>query len=249
MRRFDDKVVLITGAASGIGRATAQRLGQEGAQLFLCDVQPEALEESGKLTSETGAEVETRICDVSDPTAVDACVAACLERYGRIDVLCNVAGILQFGHTHEVSLEDWNRILGVNLTGTFLMCRAALPHLVQSKGNIVNIGSTAGLSGHPWTAAYSASKGGVHALTAGLAIEYGKQGVRANAICPGSIQTPITKAFHVPEGADPKLIYRIMPLDKHRPPEVVASSVAFIASDDAVHVNGETLRVDGATLS
>ena len=109
--------------------------------------------------------------------------------------------------------------------------------------------STAGLAGHPWTAAYSASKGGVHALTAGLAVEYGKQGVRANAVCPGSIKTPITKAFHVPEGADPKLIYRIMPLDEHRPPEVVASTVAFIASDEAVHINGETIRVDGATLS
>jgi NAD(P)-dependent dehydrogenase (short-subunit alcohol dehydrogenase family) len=249
MRRFDEKVVLITGAASGIGRATAIRLGQEGARLFLCDVQAEALEETAKLAGEAGTEVTGRICDVSDPDAVAATVAECVERYGRIDVLCNVAGILQFGHTHEFGLEDWNRILGVNLTGTFLMCRAALPHLLEAKGNIVNIGSTAGLSGHPWTAAYSASKGGVHALTAGLAIEYGKQGLRANAICPGSIETPITKAFHVPEGADAKLIYRIMPLDQHRPPEVVASAVAFIASDDAVHVNGETLRVDGATLS
>jgi meso-butanediol dehydrogenase/(S,S)-butanediol dehydrogenase/diacetyl reductase len=249
MRRFDDKVVLITGAASGIGRATAQRLGQEGAKLFLCDVQAEALEESGKLAGESGAEVQTRLCDVSDPSAVDASVAACLERFARIDVLCNVAGILKFGHSHEFPVEDWNRILSVNLTGTFLMCRAALPHLVQSKGNIVNIGSTAGLAGQPWSAAYSASKGGVHSLTASLAIEYGKQGVRANSVCPGSIQTPITKAFHVPEGADAKLIYRIMPLDQHRPPEVVASTVAFIASDEAIHINGETLRVDGATLS
>ncbi len=249
MRRFEDKVVLITGAASGIGRATAVRLGQEGARLFLCDVQQDALEETGKLAADGGAEVEVRLCDVSDPAAVDATVAACIERYGRIDVLCNVAGILQFGHSHEFPVEDWNRILAVNLTGTFLVCRAALPHLVESRGNIVNIGSTAGLKGHPWTAAYSASKGGVHSLTAGLAVEYGKQGVRANAICPGSINTPITKAFHVPEGADPKLIYRIMPLDEHRPPEVVASAVAFIASDEAVHINGETIRVDGATLS
>lgn len=249
MRRFEEKVVLITGAASGIGRATAVRLGQEGARLFLCDVQQEALEETGKLAADGGAAVEVCLCDVSDPAAVDATVAACIERFGRIDVLCNVAGILQFGHSHEFPVEDWNRILAVNLTGTFLMCRAALPHLVESRGNIVNIGSTAGLAGHPWTAAYSASKGGVHSLTAGLAIEYGRQGVRANAICPGSIDTPITKAFHVPEGADARLVYRIMPLDEHRPPEVVASTVAFIASDEAVHINGETLRVDGATLS
>ena len=168
---------------------------------------------------------------------------------GKLDVLCNNAGILKFGHTHEFTLEDWSRILAVNLTGTFLMCRAALPHLLASRGNIVNMGSTAGLAGHPWTCAYSASKGGVHALTYGLAIEYGKQGLRANVICPGSVRTPITKAFELPEGADRKLVYRIMSLDKPRGPETVASAVAFLASEDAVHINGIALRVDGATLS
>jgi NAD(P)-dependent dehydrogenase (short-subunit alcohol dehydrogenase family) len=172
-----------------------------------------------------------------------------IQRFGKLDVLCNIAGILKFGHTHEWKLEDWSRILAVNLTGTFLMCRAALPHLLASGGNIVNMGSTAGLAGHPWTCAYSASKGGVHALTYGLAIEYGKQGLRANVICPGSIQTPITKAFELPEGGDSKLVHRIMSLDKPRGPETVASAVAFLASEDAVHINGIALRVDGATLS
>jgi NAD(P)-dependent dehydrogenase (short-subunit alcohol dehydrogenase family) len=249
MRRFEDKVVLITGAASGIGRATAERLADEGARLMLADVQAEALESAAKSARERGAEVHARICDVSDPDAVQATVDETIARFERIDVLCNVAGILQFGHTHEFPLEDWNRILTVNLTGTFLMCRAALPHLLATRGNIVNIGSTAGLRGHPWTCAYSASKGGVHALTFGLAVEYGKQGLRANVLCPGSITTPITQAFELPEGADRKLMYRIMPLDDFRGPETVASTVAFIASDDAAHINGVALRVDGATLS
>ena len=232
MRRFEDKVVLITGAATGIGRASAERLAQEGASLLLADVQ-----------------VHSVICDVSSPEAVESTVAEAPRRFGKLDVLCNIAGILKFGHTHECKLEDWNRILAVNLTGTFLMCRAALPHLLASGGNIVNMGSTAGLAGHPWTCAYSASKGGVHALTYGLAIEYGKQGLRANVICPGSIRTPITKAFQLPEGADSKLVYRIMSLDKPRGPETVASAVAFLASEDAAHINGIALRVDGATLS
>ncbi len=249
MRRFEDKVALVTGAASGIGRATAERLADEGARVVCTDVQREALEETLKSVRDRGAESAAMACDVSDESAARAAVADTVGSFGRLDVLCNVAGILQFGHTHEFSLEDWNRILAVNLTGTFLMCREAIPHLLETRGSIVNTSSTSALAGHPWTAAYSASKGGVLALTSGLAIEYGKQGIRTNAVCPGSITTPIADAFHVPEGADRKLVYRIMPLDDFRGPETVASTIAFLASEDAAHINGVALRVDGATLS
>ncbi len=172
-----------------------------------------------------------------------------MEHFGRLDSLCNIAGILRFDHTHELALEDWNRILEVNLTGTFLMCQRALPHLLSARGNIVNMASTAGMRGHPWTAAYSASKGGVLALTYGLAVEYGKQGLRANAVCPGSVTTPIHEQFRLPEGAERKLLKRIMPLDEFRGPETVAGVVAFLASEDAAHINGERIRVDGATFT
>lgn len=249
MRRFEDRVALITGAATGIGRASALRLAEEGARLVCCDVQIEPLEETVKLARERGAEVEGLACDVSDPRAVESTVAATLERFGQLHVVANVAGILHFGHTHEYPLDRWERILAVNLTGTFLVCRATIPHLLATRGNIVNISSTAALAGHPWTCAYSASKGGVLSLTRGIAVEYGKQGLRANALCPGSVSTKISEAFKVPEGADPKLVRRIMPLDQFRGPEVVASTLAFIASDDAAHINGVALRVDGATLS
>jgi len=249
MRRFEDKIALITGAGSGIGRATALRLADEGASLILTDITPVPLEETAKFARERGADVEAIVCNVSDADDVASSVRQGVDRFGGLNVLCNVAGVLQFGHTHEFPLDDWNRIIGVNLTGTFLTCREAIPHLLANGGAIVNTSSTAGLAGHPWTAAYSASKGGVLALTYGLAVEYGKQGLRANAVCPGSISTPMVNEFRLPEGADQRLVKRIMPLDQFRGPDTVASAIAFLASDDAAHVNGESLRVDGATLS
>lgn len=249
MQRFEEKVVLITGAASGIGRACALRLAEEGARLALSDIQAEALEGVAKEARERGAEVDTRRLDVADEAQVRAAVAAAVDRFGRLDVACNVAGILRFDHTHELALADWSRLLAVNLTGTFLVCREALPHLLATRGNVVNVASTAGMRGHPWTAAYSASKGGMIALTATIAVEYSKQGVRANAICPGSIETPITQAFRIPEGADPKLVRRMMPLTGFAGPEKVASAVAFVASEEGSHITGETIRIDGGALS
>ena len=249
MNRFEDKVVLLTGAASGIGRASALRMASEGAKVACADVQREGLEETGKLAREAGGEALCLDCDVADPAAVEAAVSQCVSNFGKLDALCNIAGILHFDNTHDLSLEKWNRVLDVNLTGTFLMCQAALPHLLDGGGNIVNMASTAGMAGQPWTAAYSASKGGVLALTYTLAVEYGKQGLRANAVCPGSVKTPMHDVFELPEGADGTLLQRIMPLDTFRGPEVAGALVAFLASDDAAHVNGERVRVDGGTLA
>jgi NAD(P)-dependent dehydrogenase (short-subunit alcohol dehydrogenase family) len=186
--------------------------------------------------------------DVSDPAFAPAAVAAALE-HGRLDTLVSSAGILRFDHTHELPLDGWQKILDVNLTGTFLMCQAALPALLDGGGAIVNVASTAALAGHPWAAAYSASKGGVLALTRTLAVEYMKQGLRANAVCPGSIETPITGAFHLPEGADGKLLHRITSPVGMASPEVIAAAIAYLGSDDASHVNGADLRVDGGTHS
>jgi NAD(P)-dependent dehydrogenase (short-subunit alcohol dehydrogenase family) len=249
MRRFDDRVVLITGAASGIGRATAERLAKEGASLFCVDVQQDAVSQLVDELRGAGATAEAHVCDVSDDAQVDATVAACVQRFGKLDVLCNVAGILRFDHAHEIRTADWNRVMAVNVNGTFFMCRAALPHLLASKGNIVNVSSTAALSGQPWAAAYSASKGAVLALTRTLAIDYVKQGVRVNAVCPGDITTPIHNVFALPEGANPKLLRRVMaPMGRGRP-EDVAGVIAMLASDDGAFITGEDVRIDGGTLS
>lgn len=249
LRRFDGKVVLVTGAASGIGAATVTRIAGEGGSLLCSDVQADAVRESAKRAVELGAAAEAVVADVSDPAQVATSIAACLDHFGRIDVLCNIAGILRFDHTHSMPLEDWNRILQVNLTGTFLMCQAALPHLLETRGCIVNTSSTSALKGLPYGAAYGASKAGVLALTAAIATEYGRRGVRANAVCPGSITTPMTTQPEFPADAEMKLLMRQSPLDEFRGPETVASLIAFLASEDAVHINGEHVRVDGASLS
>jgi NAD(P)-dependent dehydrogenase (short-subunit alcohol dehydrogenase family) len=250
MRRFEDRSVLVTGAASGIGRATVERIAREGGRVFCADVQSEAVEAAAKHARELGAEAEARVCDVSDEAAVNATVAACVERFGGLHALCHVAGILRFAHTHEMPFDDWRRIQAVNADGTFLVCRAVLPHLVASGGNIVNVSSVAAKAGLAYGAAYAASKGAVLALTKALAVEYGKQGVRANSVCPGSIKTPMTAGgAGLPKDADMKLVMRQMALDRARGPETVASVIAFLASDDAAHINGEDILVDGGTLA
>ena len=249
MDRFTDKVVLITGAASGIGRATAERLAAEGATLALSDINAEGLEETATTCRDAGSKVFAAVSNVADEASVADLVASAVAEHGRLDVAVNVAGILHFEDLRRTRLEDWNRIIAVNLTGTFLVCREVMDHLLATGGNIVNTASTASLAGHPWAVSYSASKGGVYALTQCLAVEFGKQGVRCNSVAPGSILTPIQNEFRLPEGADIKLINRITALDTHRGPETVASTIAFLASDDAAHVNGTCVKVDGGTLA
>ena len=250
-RRFEGKVALVTGAGSGIGRATVVRLASEGARVLGVDVDEAGLDGTVAAAGDVAgsAPVEVRRGDVSDPADVARFVQAAADLDGHLDVLCNIAGILRFNNLADTTLEEWNRILTVNLTGTFLVCQAAMPRLLESGGNIVNTASTAALAGHPWTSAYSASKGGVLAFSMGLAIEFGRQGVRTNVVAPGSIETPIQQQFFFPEGADKSLIHRIMAFDSMRGPEYVASVVAFVASDDGAHMCGSVLRCDGGTLS
>lgn len=249
MNRFNDKVVLVTGAGSGIGQAAAIRIAKEGGRLFCADIDESGLSSTEEKLTELGADFHNHTFDISNQSDVNDTVAKCIDLFGKIDVVVNMAGVLKFEFCHQLNEDDWHRIIGINLTGTFYLCKAVIPHLLNSKGNIVNAASTSSLAGLPWSTAYSASKGGVLAMTRTIAVEYAKQGIRANCVCPGDIHTNMVDQLTFPDGADFDMISRISSLTGMKGPEVVAGVIAMLASDDGEHITGEHIRVDGGTLS
>jgi len=249
MRRFEGRTILITGAGSGIGQATARRFGAEGGRVYCTDVNAASAEATAASIRDAGGEADAARCDVSDPEAVARTVDAAAARWGGLHVLCNVAGIGGFRRTTEVTFEEWNRFLAVNLTGQFLTCQRAIPHILETRGAIVNTASVAGLKSHPYSAAYCASKGGVVMLTRALSVEYGRKGVRINCLCPGGIETPLLSQFQLPEGVPQAALMRIAPLGRHGRADEVAGTIAFLASDDATYINGATIVVDGGMIA
>jgi NAD(P)-dependent dehydrogenase (short-subunit alcohol dehydrogenase family) len=240
---------MVTGAAGGIGRASARRMASEGASVFCVDLDREAVEATVSGIVDLGGEASAQACDVADEVSVRDSVKACVSRYGSLYALVNMAGLLRFDDTEQLATADWQRLLDVNLTGTMLLCREALPHLLVSGGSIVNAASTAALAGLPCGVAYSASKGGVLAMTRSIAVEYAKRGVRANCVCPGDIKTGMTSEVEFPETMDWELMPRIMALSGAKGPEVVAGVIAMLASEDGIHITGEDILVDGGTLA
>jgi meso-butanediol dehydrogenase/(S,S)-butanediol dehydrogenase/diacetyl reductase len=235
MDRFGGKVALVSGAASGIGKAVADRLAAEGASVVGVDV------------TRTDGVVP---CDVRDPEACAAAVATTLERHGRLDVLANIAGVGGSWITKEMPIDDWRRIIDINLTGTFVLSQAALPALLESKGAIVNLASVSGIRATPYNAAYCASKGGVIMFTKSLGLELAKTGVRVNAVCPGGVATPLIANFGKPEGGDETLMARLgSPIGRLLDPAEVAGAVAYLASEDASGITGTTLAIDGAATA
>jgi meso-butanediol dehydrogenase/(S,S)-butanediol dehydrogenase/diacetyl reductase len=239
-------VAFVTGAASGIGRASALRLAAEGARVFAADRDEARLAEAVAQIRAAGGDATAHPLDVSDPAACRAAIAAAVARYGRLDLLANVAGVMFWGHLTDVSEADWARTLAVNLSGVFFLCQAAVPHLLASRGVIVNVASAAAIKGQAYTAPYCVSKAGVVSLTKCLAVEYAKRGLRAVAICPGGVNTPLNADLKLPEGADKALFQRLLPLSfPIAEPEEIAAAVAYLASAEARFVNGAVFSIDG----
>lgn len=249
MRRFEGKRVLITGAAAGIGRAAVERIASEGGSVFCVDVQETGLAQTVEIVAKAGGKADWALCDVGNLASVQATIALAVEKMGALDVLVNVAGVIKMQNFERSTDDNWHRIIGINLTGTYWMCREAIPHLLASKGNIVNVSSTSAIRGLPWGAAYAASKGGVSAMTKSIAVEFAKQGLRANTVCPGSISTGMNNNSTLPDKMDFSLIPRIDAMQGQKGPEYVASVIALLASDqDGGHITGSEYVVDGGTV-
>jgi NAD(P)-dependent dehydrogenase (short-subunit alcohol dehydrogenase family) len=251
-RRFEGRVAIVTGAAAGIGRAIALRLGAEGATVVVADRMHAAGEETARLIGEAGGQARFVACDVADARSVQAMVNAAAGE-GRLDVLVNNAGIPGDSRPLEALAEaEWDRVLAVNLSGVFRCCKAAMPHLEAAGGAIVNIASTFGMVGAPATPAYAASKGGVIALTRQLAVDYGPRGVRVNAVAPGYVDNDMDRrrSRMAPDQAAANLAAResaaaLQPLGRQADVAEIAAAVAFLASADASFITGVILPVDG----
>jgi meso-butanediol dehydrogenase/(S,S)-butanediol dehydrogenase/diacetyl reductase len=244
MNRFEGKTALVTGAGSGIGRAVCLRLAEEGASVCLADISEAGMAETAALLPSNCSHHQF-VLDVGDASACREVVDQAAAISGRLDLLCNIAGIALCQNFTDISDADWQRVMDVNLNGVFYMCRAAMPHLLESKGNIVNMSSSAGRTGQAYNSSYCASKAAVLMLSKALAVEYAGKGVRVNAVCPGAVATPLVQGFTPPEEADPALFARLMPLLPMAEAEEIAAAVAYLASAEARFVTGIDFAIDG----
>ncbi|WP_179107001.1 SDR family NAD(P)-dependent oxidoreductase [Variovorax sp. KK3] len=246
MNRFKDKTVIVTGAASGIGRGVAKRFAEEGANLVICDIDQAKLEHAAR-----EFEPESMLalhCDVSNFGQIESVVKEAVKRFEALHVIVNNAGVAPEGSALDVSFDDWNKTIATNLTGVFFGCRAASPELLKTRGCIVNTASVSGLGADWGLCAYNAAKGGVVNLTRSIALDFGRRGVRANSVCPSLTETGMTKDMLEDEALVAKFMERL-PLGRVAQPADIAAVVAFLSSDDARFVNGVNMPVDGGVTA
>jgi meso-butanediol dehydrogenase / (S,S)-butanediol dehydrogenase / diacetyl reductase len=244
-QRFTGRAAVITGAASGIGRAVALRLASEGARVLAVDINAEGLAETAESGKDLSGEIVMRVADLARRDECFAVVEEAVSAFGQLNVLGNIAGVLRVGHVTEQSEETYRHLFAVNTDAYFFLAQAAIPHLLETRGNIVNIASNSGLMGGAYTVTYCMTKGAVVQLTRALAMEFMKRKIRINAIAPGSTDTNIMQGVEFPEDAEWDLIMRYStPHRRSATPAQIAGLFAFVASDDGANVHGAILSSD-----
>lgn len=248
--RFAGKVALITGAGSGIGRAVARQLVGEGATVFAVDIADDGLAGLAEEAAGGPGSVMTHRADLADPASCAGAVSACVDVTGRLDVLGNIAGVAASSHLADVTVEQYRRIMAINADACFFMCQAAVPHLLETAGNIVNLASNAGLMGQAYTVAYCMSKGAVIQLTRSLAMEFVRTDLRVNAIAPAAVNTPLLHNFEIADGVDVELMKPYMGFRGMAEADELARLFAYVASDELPSLHGAVISVDnGITAS
>ena len=244
--RFSGKSVVITGAGSGIGRATALAFAAEGARIAIHDLALDVASKTASLVEAAGAEARAYQVDVSRSAEVESVVEQTMSDFGRIDVLVTSAGVASIHHAFDVSDEEWSRVIGVNLTGVWNACRYFGPHLVNARGSIVNVASLGSLFAAYYRVPYMASKGGVMMLTKALALDLAERGVRVNAVAPGPVDTPMVQRNQARWGGVTRaMAAALTPMRRMAKAEDIANAIRFLASDEASFITGQLLIVDG----
>jgi NAD(P)-dependent dehydrogenase (short-subunit alcohol dehydrogenase family) len=241
---MNGKAAIVTGAASGLGRATSVALARAGADVFLVDVNEAGVGETALEVRSLGRQAEVHAADLSVAANCTEAVKAAVGAFRRLDALCNVAGLIIFTHSAEMEEADWNRTISVNLSAPFYLSKAAIPHLLEANGAIVNVASSASFIGEAYAAAYCASKAGLLGMTKAMAMEFMHKPIRINAVAPGGMMTNIAANLRLPEGADVGLIKRFSPLRGLVEVAEVADMIAHLASDAGRAFHGACVTMD-----
>lgn len=249
MKRLENKTAVITGAGQGIGRAIALTFAKHGAKVFVSDYFKERADDTAKAIQSDGGVAFADFCDVSVEASVKTMISQAIEKMGSIDILVNNAGIEIYKSVEDMTVDEWDRLMAVNVRGVFLCCKHAVPHMKKAgKGNIINMGSTGGYNGAPFQTAYCGSKGAVHQITKCLALECGSSGIKVNAIAPGGVNTPMLDYLaqeSLKKGLDIKTLVATMQFGGAQQPQDIADMALFLASDESKTVHGAALLIDG----
>ena len=243
-KEFDGKVVIVTGAASGLGRATALAFAAQGARLALADIDEAGVKETAASATALGAEAVAIPTNIADAAACARLIATAADHFGRVDSVINVAGAFRFDHATSITPEIWDRIHGVNVRGPFFIIQSALPHLLESHGTIVNVASASAFLGHAYLTHYASSKAALVNLTKSLAMEFINSPIRINAIAPGGINTAMTANTTIPDGIDFQLIGRYSPLRGSSEPEDLTDAILMLAGPRGKSFHGACLNAD-----